>query len=73
MTTRVGATRPAAGAGGAHAVLDLIARVFGQPLPVRLQTWDGDVAGPPDAPVTVNLTSPRALRRLLWQPNELGL
>ncbi|MFD3477773.1 class I SAM-dependent methyltransferase [Streptomyces sp. NPDC058695] len=42
------------------------------PLPVRLRAWDGSEAGPDDAP-TVVVRSPRALRRLLWQPGELGL
>ena len=41
-------------------------------LPVRLRAWDGSEAGPADAPVVV-LRSRRALRRLLWQPGELGL
>ena len=39
--------------------------------PVRLQVWDGSVAGPEDAPLVV-LRSPDALRRLLWHPGELG-
>ncbi|WP_067898344.1 SAM-dependent methyltransferase [Nocardia vaccinii] len=41
------------------------------PLPVRLHAWDGSVAGPVDAPRVV-LESPRALRRILWHPGELG-
>ncbi|WP_189762851.1 SAM-dependent methyltransferase [Streptomyces xanthochromogenes] len=41
-------------------------------MPVRLRAWDGSEAGPAVAP-TVVLRSPRALRRLLWQPGELGL
>lgn len=40
-------------------------------LPVRLVGWDGSVAGPADAPC-VRLTSPNALRRILWSPGELG-
>ncbi|MGW2330515.1 class I SAM-dependent methyltransferase [Streptomyces sp. NPDC001700] len=47
-------------------------RLLGGPLPVRLCAWDGSEAGPPDAPRVV-LRSPRAVRRLLWQPGELGL
>ena len=43
----------------------------GGDLPVRLVAWDGSTAGPSDAP-TVELRSPVALRRLLWQPGELG-
>lgn len=50
----------------------LLAGRFAGNLPVRLRAWDGSEAGPKAAPVVV-LRSPRALRRLLWQPGELGL
>ena len=66
----------AAGGGGeglAPGVFELVTQLLGNRPPLRLKTWDGGVAGPPDAPVTVELAGPRALRRLLWQPNELGL
>nr|WP_223241792.1 cyclopropane-fatty-acyl-phospholipid synthase family protein [Streptomyces sp. CBMA123] len=46
--------------------------LLGIPVPVRVQAWDGSVAGPPGAP-TVVLRNRRALRRLIWQPDELGL
>lgn len=45
--------------------------VVGGDLPVRLTAWDGSVAGPADAP-GVTVSSPLALRRLLWSPGELG-
>ncbi|MFR9676574.1 class I SAM-dependent methyltransferase [Streptomyces sp. TR06-5] len=51
---------------------DLATDLLGGPLPVRLRAWDGSLAGPEDAPV-VHLRTRRALRRLLWQPDELGL
>ncbi|MFJ5829491.1 class I SAM-dependent methyltransferase [Streptomyces sp. NPDC093089] len=55
---------------------DRLAQLLGHflpgPLPVRLRAWDGSQAGPPDAPLVV-LRSPDALRRLVWQPGELGL
>jgi cyclopropane-fatty-acyl-phospholipid synthase len=41
-------------------------------LPVRLRAWDGSEAGPAGAPVVV-VRSRRALRRLAWDPGELGL
>jgi cyclopropane-fatty-acyl-phospholipid synthase len=41
-------------------------------LPVRLKVWDGTVAGPDDAPLVI-IRSPRAIRRLVWAPDELGL
>ncbi|HEU5269894.1 MAG TPA: cyclopropane-fatty-acyl-phospholipid synthase family protein [Jatrophihabitans sp.] len=50
----------------------LLSGVLGGRPPVRIQAWDGSVAGPADAP-TVQLRSRRVLRRLLWQPNELGV
>ncbi|MEV6192101.1 cyclopropane-fatty-acyl-phospholipid synthase family protein [Streptomyces sp. NPDC051920] len=56
----------------AHRLAALAEDVLGGPLPVRLRTWDGSEAGPAHAPVVV-VRSQRALRRLLWQPGELGL
>ena len=41
-------------------------------LPVRVRAWDGSEAGPAGPPTAV-LRSPRALRRALWAPGELGL
>ncbi|MBA4609887.1 class I SAM-dependent methyltransferase [Aeromicrobium sp. Marseille-Q0843] len=40
-------------------------------IPVRLEFWDGSVVGPIRGPI-VRITSPAALRRLLWSPGELG-
>ncbi|WP_431989165.1 class I SAM-dependent methyltransferase [Streptomyces albogriseolus] len=56
----------------AHTLTALATDLLGGPPPVRLRAWDGSEAGPPGAPVVV-LRSRRALRRLLWQPGELGL
>ncbi|MCL6672870.1 SAM-dependent methyltransferase, partial [Streptomyces panaciradicis] len=67
-TTPSTAARP----GAAHRLAALAGDVLGGPLPVRLRAWDGSETGPADAPVVV-LRSRRALRRLLWQPGELGL
>lgn len=58
--------------GAAQRLAALAEEVLGGPLPVRLRTWDGSETGPADAPVVV-VRSRRALRRLLWQPGELGL
>jgi cyclopropane-fatty-acyl-phospholipid synthase len=41
-------------------------------LPVRLDCWDGSSMGPVDAGVVVRFRNRRALRRLVWAPNELG-
>ncbi|EWT00400.1 cyclopropane-fatty-acyl-phospholipid synthase [Intrasporangium oryzae NRRL B-24470] len=53
--------------------LEPIARgALGAAVPIRLEAWDGSALGPPDADLRVRFTSRRALRRLLWAPNELG-
>jgi cyclopropane-fatty-acyl-phospholipid synthase len=58
--------------GAADVIADLVRTQAGLDLPVRLRAWDGSEAGPQDAPVLV-ARSPRALRRILWRPGELGL
>ncbi|MDN5930626.1 MAG: cyclopropane-fatty-acyl-phospholipid synthase family protein [Pseudonocardia sp.] len=50
----------------------LVERLIGAPLPIRLRAWDGSEAGAPDGPVAI-IRHRRALRRLLWNPGELGL
>ena len=49
----------------------VLAEVLGD-VPVRIRAWDGSESGPAGAPVVV-LRSRTALRRLLWDPDELGL
>jgi len=49
----------------------VIAEVLGE-VPVRIRAWDRSESGPAGAPVVV-LRSRTALRRLLWDPDELGL
>jgi cyclopropane-fatty-acyl-phospholipid synthase len=58
--------------GVATQLADLVTEVIGGELPVGLRAWDGSRSGPADGPCVV-LRSRRALRRLLWDPNELGL
>ena len=58
-------------AGVADRLAEAVRPFIGGDLPVRLQAWDGSVAGPAGAPLVV-LRSPDALRRLLWHPGELG-
>ncbi|MCO1577691.1 cyclopropane-fatty-acyl-phospholipid synthase family protein [Crossiella sp. SN42] len=50
---------------------NLLADVLGAESPVRIRAWDGSETGPPDGPVVV-LRSPMGLRRLVWDPSELG-
>ena len=65
--------RPGSHGTGAAARLEQIVRdVAGVRLPVRVRAWDGTEAGPETGPV-LHLRSRRAIRRLLWAPNELGL
>ena len=55
----------------------LLRALLGSTLPLRLEFWDGSVleADTPDgsSPGTVRVTSPDAVRRMLWSPDELGL
>ncbi|WP_030440889.1 SAM-dependent methyltransferase [Actinoplanes subtropicus] len=50
----------------------LLETVLQTPMPVRIRAWDGSSAGPADAPTLV-IRHKRAMRRIMWQPNELGL
>jgi cyclopropane-fatty-acyl-phospholipid synthase len=50
----------------------LVERLISAPLPIRIRAWDGSEAGAPDGPVAI-IRHRRALRRLLWNPGELGL
>jgi cyclopropane-fatty-acyl-phospholipid synthase len=56
----------------ADVVDPLVRASLGQQLPLHVRCWDGSELGPSSAPVKLTFTSPRALRRLLWAPNELG-
>ncbi|MFD7873456.1 class I SAM-dependent methyltransferase [Streptomyces sp. NPDC059766] len=58
--------------GAAHRLAALVEDALGGPLPVRLRAWDGSETGPAGGPVVV-VRSRRALRRLLWRPDELGV
>ncbi|MDQ3326882.1 MAG: cyclopropane-fatty-acyl-phospholipid synthase family protein [Actinomycetota bacterium] len=58
--------------GAAQRLEKIVRPALGGELPIRLRAWDGSEAGPVDAP-TVVVSSPTALRRLLYRPNELGL
>ena len=56
----------------ADVVEPLVRAGLGGALPVRLRCWDGSEINPPGALVRLTFTNPRALRRMLWAPNELG-
>src|SRR5450631_917775 len=56
----------------AEVMAPLVAAGLGGNAPVHLTCWDGSELGLPDAPLQLTITSPQALRRLLWAPNQLG-
>ncbi len=56
----------------ADVVAPLVHATLGDAVPVRLRCWDGSEFGPSDAPIRVHIVTRRALRRIMWQPNELG-
>jgi cyclopropane-fatty-acyl-phospholipid synthase len=59
--------------GAAERLAPVVCQLFGiAQLPVRLRCWDGSEAGPSGGPVLV-IRSRRALRRLIWASDEVGL
>ncbi|WP_375491630.1 class I SAM-dependent methyltransferase [uncultured Jatrophihabitans sp.] len=56
----------------AEVVQPLVSATLGDQVPIRLRCWDGSEVGPSDAVVAFHFVNRRALRRLLWAPNELG-
>jgi len=59
--------------GAAHVVGRIVEGFLGASPPLGLHCWDGSRWGDHDAPLQVHVTSPDAIRRLLWDPDELGL
>ena len=54
-------------------VLEPMVRAFvGPNPPVTIRFWDGSTLGPAQARATLTIRSPRALRRILYAPGELG-
>ena len=56
----------------ASQLVELLERVIGAPLPIRLRAWDGSEAGAAGTPMAI-IRHRRVLRRVLWNPGELGL
>lgn len=56
----------------ATALEPVVGAALGTDLPVRVECWDGSAFGPAEASMVVRFVSRRALRRLIWAPNELG-
>ena len=57
----------------ADEIRTIVDSLLGEQAPLRVTCWDGSTFGDPGAPVGITVTSPTALRRLLWNPGELGL
>jgi cyclopropane-fatty-acyl-phospholipid synthase len=50
----------------------LLSGLLGDDLPVAVELYDGSRLGPRDAPATIVVRSPDALRRIVGAPGELG-
>jgi cyclopropane-fatty-acyl-phospholipid synthase len=53
-------------------IADLVTAILGADLPIGFRAYDGSRAGPEDAPATLVLRSPDAVRRMVTSPGELG-
>jgi cyclopropane-fatty-acyl-phospholipid synthase len=58
--------------GAAEIIEPLVRAAVGEGVPVEVRAWDGSRTGPESAPLRITFNHRRALRRLLWEPNELG-
>lgn len=56
----------------APALAPLFHAMLGEETVLGVRFWDGTILGPPDPPATIVLRTPRALRRILYAPDELG-
>jgi cyclopropane-fatty-acyl-phospholipid synthase len=65
--------RPAGAATMADVMQPLAEILLGDPIPIRLEFFDGSSLGPEGGPGTVHIRSGDALRRLVWAPGEIGL
>jgi cyclopropane-fatty-acyl-phospholipid synthase len=54
-------------------IASFVTSIFDGELPFRVETFEGESAGPADAPLTVKVLRREALTRLLTRPDELGL
>jgi cyclopropane-fatty-acyl-phospholipid synthase len=63
---------PGSRATAADIVAPLLHATLGANGPTALRCWDGSEVAPDGAVVRISIERRRALRRLLWAPNELG-
>jgi cyclopropane-fatty-acyl-phospholipid synthase len=59
--------------GSRKTVAEAVERIVGPDLSIAIETYDGGRIGPSDAPASLVVRSPDALRRILTAPGELGL
>ncbi|MBW3604535.1 MAG: class I SAM-dependent methyltransferase, partial [Actinobacteria bacterium] len=63
---------PEHGTAGA-VIAPLLHATLGSDVPVRFEFWDGSAVGPVDGAGVVRVSSPDAIRRILWAPSQLGI
>ena len=56
----------------AEIVAPLVRAALGDRVPIRVTCWDGSTVGPATARLRLVIRNRRALRRVVWAPNELG-
>jgi cyclopropane-fatty-acyl-phospholipid synthase len=56
----------------ADTIAPLVTATLGDRVLIRLTCWDGSTIGPASAPLHLVVRNRRALRRIVWAPNELG-
>ncbi len=56
----------------ADTVAPVVTAALGGQVPIRVTCWDGSTVGPAESPLQLVVRNRRALRRILWAPNELG-
>jgi cyclopropane-fatty-acyl-phospholipid synthase len=56
----------------AELVAPLVTAALGDRVPIRVTCWDGSTVGAASAPLHLVVRNRRALRRVLFAPNELG-
>lgn len=57
----------------ADRILSAAESLVGVPVGLRVRAWDGSTAGYSNVPGEVVFANRRALRHILWAPNEIGL
>ncbi len=59
--------------GPRSSIAGAVRRIIGGEPPIAIRLYDGGRLGPPEAPATIVVRSPEAIRRIVTAPGELGL